>query len=93
MCKILRKFCSDTIIVLPQAARDRQNLQKCYYLFISSLVNNDAVEVISSQGDPLQVMSLIMLCDHEKLNVVDVPIPGCHLRSCDHLFWDCSAFN
>ncbi|XP_065889699.1 exportin-T-like isoform X2 [Dysidea avara] len=33
-----------------EAARDRQNLQKCYYLFISSLVNNDAVEVISSQG-------------------------------------------
>lgn len=34
-----------------QAARDKQNLQKCYYQFISSLVNNNAVEVISSQGE------------------------------------------
>lgn len=33
-----------------EATRDKQNLQKCYYQFISSLVNNNAMEVISSQG-------------------------------------------
>lgn len=33
-----------------QEVRERQNLQKAYYLFISSLTTNDVTQVIANQG-------------------------------------------
>ena len=34
-----------------QEHRDRQNLQKAYFLFISSIASNNVTSVISSQGE------------------------------------------
>jgi len=50
-----------------QASRDKQNLQKCYYQFISSLVNNNAMEVISSQGQSHDLMYVIMWCHSHRI--------------------------
>ena len=78
------------LFVCLQEVRDRQNLRKCYFLFISSVAANNVADVIASQGVCVCVCVCACVC-------VCVYACCCSIYSkvystTDKVFYICSCF-